>query len=358
MSMLTPKAGGDVSKKTFPIVYSEEYLGYHLGDEHPLNRDRIKKTMEYFSSIGLLDVLEVIEPKRAREEDVLLVHDEELLERVKSERGSLSPDTPLFKGVFNSSLRAVGGTILCAELALKGKVCFNPLGGFHHAGVRTSSGFCYFNDIAIACEKLISEENVSRIAILDVDAHHANGTQEIFYSRRDVLLVSIHQDGRTLYPGTGFTWEIGSGDGRGFNYNFPMPPGSGDEAYSIAMDLAIEIIEKYSPELLIYQGGVDTHYSDILTDLIVTNRGIWEMAHRTRELANRLEIGVAVLFGGGYGLETLPTRFSSLVSGFIGLNCPKDLEIRSDDEVLRRVKGVVEEVRGLFEDSPISKGNI
>ena len=183
-----------------------------------------------------------------------------------------TPDCPIFEGMYEYSVLACGGTLIAANLILSGSadVAFNPSGGYHHAGPERASGFCYINDVVIAC--MILAEQGKRVLYLDVDVHHGDGVAYAFYDRCDVMTISFHQSGRTLFPGTGFEDEVGTGDGTGYCVNVPLPVGTYDEAYMKAFEtIALPLIAAYNPDVIVFELGADGLAGDPLANLHLTN---------------------------------------------------------------------------------------
>jgi acetoin utilization protein AcuC len=195
------------------------------------------------------------------------------------------------------SALASGATLLGAQMVASGdvQVAFNPLGGFHHAGRDHAEGFCYVNDVAVAVTQLLKEGK--RIAFVDIDAHHANGVQDAFYRDNRVLVISYHENGKQLYPWSGFENEIGEGPGRGYTVNVPLPEQTDDETFVRAFAALVPpLLAAYSPDLVIAEIGADMHVSDPLTHLCVTNAGYCEAIRILADCAPR----ILALGGGGY----------------------------------------------------------
>lgn len=210
------------------------------------------------------------------------------------------PDTPVFKDMFAYGAWACGAALTAADLLLAGKAdtAFNLLGGFHHAHADKAGGFCYLNDVVLACQRLA--EAGKRVACLDVDAHHGDGTQAAFYRRNDVLTISLHESGRTLFPGGGFENEIGEGPGRGYNVNVPLPADTYDEAFLLAFDgVVVPLLGAYEPDVIVLELGMDTLAGDPLTHLHLTNNVAAEIVKRVL----RLRRPILVAGGGGYHVE-------------------------------------------------------
>jgi acetoin utilization protein AcuC len=209
-------------------------------------------------------------------------------------------DCPIFPDMYDYSVLACGATLKAANLILAGSanVAFNPSGGYHHAGPESAAGFCYINDVAIGC--LTLAEAGKRVLYLDIDVHYSDGVANAFYDRKDVMTISFHQSGRTLFPGTGFEDEIGEGDGKGYCVNVPLPVGTYDEAYKKAFDaLAIPLITAYAPDVIVLEFGADALAGDPLAHLRLTNNAYADI------IASLLTFHKPILMtgGGGYHIE-------------------------------------------------------
>jgi len=305
------------------IVYHEDYNKYDLGVDHPLIGDKPRKTIEFFKEKSILNEITVFTPKMATEEDLLRVHLPGFVNRVKGlsqTGGMLALDTPAPKGIYEHARLATGGTILAGKKLFEGFQCtVNPLAGFHHASRGLSSGFCFFNDVAIVIEYLRDKFGLERFLIIDLDVHHANGTQEIYYDDPTVLNISFHQDGRTLYPGTGAIEKIGRNSGEGYTVNLPLPPGTESTSYLQAFDACIPTLTRqFNPEIIIYQSGVDTHHSDPLANLSLTYQIYYHLARRLAKLARSTCDKVLVLFGGGYNSSASVRSYYNIMCGLLG----------------------------------------
>ena len=217
------------------------------------------------------------------------------------ERGLGTEDNPVLPGIYEWSLLAAGGTYRALDLLMKGEalVAFNPLGGFHHGMPGHAEGFCYINDISIALMDAIERLPEQRIVYLDIDAHHGNGVQEAFYKDSRVLVVSVHETGKILYPWSGYESEIGEGEGRGYTVNFPLEPGSDDEVFNFALDEALfPLIKAFSPDIIVSLVGADTMVSDPLTHLKLTNNSYQRAVREMTTLCPK----ILALGGGGYDL--------------------------------------------------------
>ena len=331
------------------IVYDKDYEKYDLGTGHPLVGDKPKKTLEFFKEKGLMKDIKQFKPKKATEEDLKRVHSELYIKRVKSlseKGGFLSYDTPAPKGIFDIALIPTGGTIFAGEKLFEGFSCMvNPLAGFHHASINSSSGFCFFNDVAIVIEYLRNKFHLQRFLIIDLDVHHFNGTQDIFYDDPSVLNISFHQDGKTLYPGTGHINQIGRYSGEGFTVNLPLPPGTGNESYQYAFDELIPPLTKqFNPEIIIYESGVDTHHTDPLASLKLTHQIYYHFGKELRNLSKKICNKLLILFGGGYNSLSSVYSYYNIMCGVMNKkDYIKEEEIK--DANMEIVKSQVEELK-------------
>ena len=344
---------------TLSIVYSDEIKGYDFGPGHPFRSDRYANFMKLLRAtvVGF----EEVEPRRASDKELLLVHDRGYIASLHDEskgawqanHSCLSPDTPLQPGMEEAARWIVGASMTAAEVVWKGRFphAVGVGGGLHHARANYGAGFCIYNDVAICARNLLDNHGVKRILILDTDAHAGDGTCQILYEESRVLFIDLHQDPRTLYPGTGFAHEIGDGKGRGFTVNVPLPPGASDQAYEYALDhIFAPLAEEFRPQIIIRNGGSDPHFADELTDLGVTMKGFKMIGRKVKEVAEQVCEGRRVDFlGSGYNQTVLPYGWLALVAGAAGL----DLDLKEPflssiqtDSGLKETKQVIEEVKG------------
>jgi acetoin utilization protein AcuC len=296
------------------FVYADDMGRFDFGPDHPFKPERATKTFDLCNRYGVLNYpwMKVIEPQPLDPELLALFHEPGYLELLREasrgevrvemlERGLGTADTPILKGIYEWSLRAAGGTHSSMRDILRGraKVAFNPLGGFHHAMPGNAEGFCYINDIAIAVKDALRLFPGMKIACVDFDAHHGNGVQEAFYEDPRVLVLSLHETGRTLYPWSGNETEIGRGAGEGYTVNVPLEPGTDDEIYGFVLDeVAFPLIQSYKPEVIVAELGADTLISDPLTHLKLTNNGYQKAVRGIMPLCSK----ILALGGGGYDL--------------------------------------------------------
>ena len=302
-----------MSERIELVWYGEDAPWYDHGPQHPLRPQRVLLTRDLIKAYGLVDGQRAVEtPARdATEEELLLVHTERYIEAVKG-AGSGQPgdwwrfgfgpgDNPVFPQMHEASTRVAGASLAAAEAVLSGRSqhAFNPAGGLHHAMPERASGFCVYDDPAIAIAWLL-QQGVDRIAYVDVDVHHGDGPQAIFYDDPRVLTISIHQDGRTLFPGTGFIDELGSGDARGTKVNIPLPPYTLDDEWLHAFEEVVPpLVSQWRPDVLVTQLGCDTHYTDPLAMVGLTTRAYFQAAKMLHELAHQAAGGRWLATGGG-----------------------------------------------------------
>jgi len=339
------------------IVYTPKYLNHNPGPTHPESPKRLRVIMEELKSSHIIDEenCKIFEPEPARIKDVELVHHPdyiELVNRTCSLGGGLLDhgDTEVSPDSFEVALYAVGGAIKAVDLVLVKKVenafaFVRPPG--HHAGPFTASGFCIFNNVAVAAKYLLRNFSLDRVLILDVDAHHGNGTQEIFYDTDKVLYVSLHQDPRG-FPGTGFVDEIGEKAGLGYTVNFPLPYRTGDEVHEKAFaEVITPILEQYRPQFILVSAGLDGHYSDPVASLALTVNGYVRTFHRIREYATRLCQGKLVaLLEGGYSLKFVGKIAAGAVAEMTGTKFSfADNPPQINGSIAKQGEKVIEEVK-------------
>jgi acetoin utilization deacetylase AcuC-like enzyme len=308
------------------IVFHRMYLEHEQTPTHPERRERLAYTMDQLMEEGIFerDDVKILQPFKASLEDVLEVHTREYVKflEVESRKGGIIDwDTNIPVGLFDRALLAAGGAIRAAQAVLSGEVdnafaMIRPPG--HHAKPYIGAGFCYLNNVAIMV-KWIFKQGFDRVMILDWDAHHGDGTQEIFYDDDRVLYISTHQ--MPLYPGTGYPEECGTGKGEGFTVNIPLPPGTGDEGYMRVIEEIIDpVAREFEPEFIAISAGQDNHFTDPITSLALTARGYAEMMRWAVELSKEICDGrlVAVLEG-GYSIEgALPYTNLGIIAAMAG----------------------------------------
>ena len=307
------------------VLYTPKYLNHSPGPHHPESPKRLKAIMEELNRSGLLETgkCSLIEPKRASLDDLKLVHEPDYIQLVEgycASGGGLLDlgDTTVSPRSFETALFAVGGALEAVSLVMnesfKNAVALvRPPG--HHAGPYYAMGFCLFNNIAIAATHLLKEYRLDRVLIVDIDAHHGNATQEIFYDTNRVLYISLHQD-PIEFPGTGFTDETGKEDGLGYTVNLPFPFGTDDRIYLKGFNqIVVPIIQQYKPQIILVSLGFDGHYTDPVASLSLSTSGYLETFSNMLDLASQFCKGklVAVLEG-GYSLKYIGRMAAAIVA--------------------------------------------
>ena len=308
------------------IVYHSGVAEYDFGPEHPFRGDRFPRFMRLLEAHGLLSRPEVqlVEPKAAGDADLRLIHSDgyiRLVERLAERHAPLSGDTPMTPAVAQAARLIVGTALKAGELLSKGfRVAEGVGGGLHHAGRDYGGGFCVFNDVAVSARALLERRGLERVLIFDSDAHAGNGTMDIFYEDPRVLYISVHQDPRTIYPGTGFIDQIGRSPGEGYTVNVPLPPGAGDKCMGLVLEQVFKPLARaFRPQAIIRNGGSDPHFRDGLASLGLTFKGLRSIGEAVSDAASIAGCGVVDLCCSGYNPETVAEGWLSLFSGLIGV---------------------------------------
>jgi len=310
------------------IVFHERFLDHRQADRlHPESPERLTAILDRLKGLGLWR--EVQTPEPAPLEDVLRVHRKSYLDRLRGfGEGFWDLDTYVGPETFAIARLAAGGGILAAEQAwAEGwtvTALLRPPG--HHATPGNAMGFCYLNNIAIAAARLLAEGK-GPVAIVDLDVHHGNGTEEAFYASREVLFVSLHEF--AIFPGTGAMGRLGEGAGKGFNVNIPLGAGCGDGTYELAMDRLVEpIVTQFKPAIVLVSFGADTHAMDPLANLTLSSPGSVHLVDRLRRLAKDLCQGrLALMLEGGYHCEAL----AEVMAGIVALEAGKKVATRFNE---------------------------
>ena len=310
------------------IAYHEKYCQYDLGPDHPFRGDRFVNTMRLFEEQGLfrLPNVTMLEPKPVTKQDLLKVHDKDyvdLIFRLAEKSKPYDMETPVSPQILEAVRLIIGGALEAGKAVYEGKVERSvALGcGYHHAGRNYGGGFCLFNDMAVLVEHLREKYGLKRALIIDYDVHFGNGTSDIYYSDSSVLYISLHQDPRTIYPGTGFVEQIGKGEGEGYNVNVPLPPGTGDQTYLYALkEIFVPLAEEFKPDLIVANGGSDPHFADTLGSLQLTVNGFFNVSRTIAHVAEKVCQNKLVLMpGSGYNPTVLPPCWYALTAGVVGL---------------------------------------
>ena len=308
------------------IVNGEQLHNYNLGDDHPLRPERLKITLALAKNYELMSSVNILTPRLAKIEELLLFHTEEYVNKVKeySRRGYGlldDGDTPAFSGCFEITSWIVGASLLGIESIIKGEAdhVFNFSGGLHHAHPNKASGFCIFNDPALCISVLKKKYGLKRIAYIDIDAHHGDGVMYGFYNDPSVLNIDFHEDGRYLFPGSGFSSEIGEGKAKGLKINVPLPPNVNDGLYLEAFHRIVpDALRFYEPEIILLQSGADSHKGDPLTHLSITVKTYSEIATWLHKFVHEMCCGKIMIFGGGgYLLSNVARCWVKVLSVFL-----------------------------------------
>ena len=298
------------------VVSSPKYLRHKTGLHHPESPSRLRVIMRELNKSGLLETerCSLVEPEIASINDLEMVHDTDyiqLVQRICMSGGGLMDlkDTVVSPESYEVARLAAGGTLKAVDLVMKGKfrnafALVRPPG--HHAGPYYAMGFCVFNNVAVAASHLLENFNLNRVLILDIDAHHGNGTQDIFYRSDRVLYISLHED-PSEFPLTGFADEAGEDEGLGYTVNIPLPYGTNDRIYLRAFnDIAVPIITQYKPQFILVSTGFDNHHTDPVAELSLSAFSYIKIFDTILESASKFCQGklVAVLEG-GYSLRFL-----------------------------------------------------
>jgi len=358
------------------IIYREELKEYDFGPGHPFRGDRYQVFPQFLKDrLAEDDNYRMLKAEPASDQDLLLICQQEYIDFTKefyqAANLGLSYAGQFFRfhsgdnmpvgrpGKLEEAARlVVGQAKIACDLVQGGdfKKMVSIGGGLHHAKPSYGEGFCLYNDVAFCARYLRQEHKLEKILILDTDAHAGNGTAEYFYEDKRVLLIDLHQDPRTLYPGTGFTYQIGSGEGEGFTINIPMPVYAGYDSYQLVFESIVQpIAQEFKPQIIIRNGGSDPHFNDGLTSLGLPVKGFRMIGERVREIAKICDDKVIDLIASGYNREVLPYAWLALISGLAGF----ELEVKepwiisqqmSTDPALTETKRVVKEVKHQLKD--------
>lgn len=323
------------------FVWDPRVTAHVYRDDHPLKPKRLIGVHDTLQRIGAFarEGAQMLAPRAASREEVERIHDDDYVDAVM--QASRDPDgdytawglsafgdTPPFEGMHEVSLLTTGGTLVAMEEVLSGRLraAFNGSGGLHHAMRRNASGFCIYNDPAIVCG-LLADRGM-KVAYVDIDAHHGDGVQAAFYDTDRVLTISLHQYGfvpemrRMFFPGTGTADERGTGRGTGYSINVALPPYTDGAAYVRAFDAVVPpLLDRYRPDVLVTQQGIDSHFDDPLTHLMVSTQA---RQHVVRTFADTSGPWVA-MGGGGYSLDAVRRAWSMEFLIMLGAPIPAEL---------------------------------
>ncbi len=316
------------------FAFSEACLAHDPGGRHPESPDRLAAIRQ---GLSRRHGVEYVEAEPATFEAAAAVHDADYLESIRRfcERGGgrWDPDTVAVEATWDAALASAGQAVHAAEAALERPdprrtpfALGRPPG--HHATADDAMGFCFVNNAAVAAQAAL-DGGADRVAVVDWDVHHGNGTQDLFYDRGDVLYASLHEEG--LYPGTGAVESVGEGAGAGATVNVPLPAGAGDPAFRAAMAAVVgPAVEAFRPDLVLVSAGFDAHREDPISRLRLTTEGYGMLAARVREVAGRVDAGLGFVLEGGYHLDKLAAGVGMVHEVFDGREPAVDEAAPSD----------------------------
>ena len=297
---------------TTGVIWDPRYTKHDMGMYHPESPRRLLAIKEVLDGEGVGKELQHLEPRDATKDEIACIHAPSYIDEVAATDGKdmvmLDPDTTTCPESYKAALLAAGGVMNAADAVYEGKVnnafaFVRPPG--HHAEHDRAMGFCFFNNIAIATERLVQECGVERVAIVDFDVHHGNGTQHAFYKRGDVFFTSMHRG--QFYPGSGQSEETGEGPGKGCTLNIPLSTGADDDDYKRAFDkLIIPAVRNFKPQIILCSAGFDAHRRDPMGGMRMTTDGYRWIGRTLGDLANDLCDGkIVYVLEGGYDLTAL-----------------------------------------------------
>ncbi len=318
------------------FLYSPLLSQHVLSDAHPMRPIRLQYTYDLLNSYDIFDETSVklVRPRSASAEELSLIHSQDYISAVESlssktaEFGaarygfSAAGDNPIYQGMYEAAALSTGASLLAAELINSRSVdiAFNISGGLHHAMRSSASGFCIFNDPAIAIKYLLDQGK--KVAYIDVDAHHGDGVQQAFYNNNNVLTISIHESGQYLFPGTGSSNETGTNNAYGYSINLPLFPYTNDDLYVWTFEqTVIPVVQAFKPDVIVAQLGIDTYHSDPLTHLHITSQGYEKIVQHIIDF----DVPLLALGGGGYDVLAVARCWSLAFSRMVGIDLPNNI---------------------------------
>ena len=345
-----------MTKKT-AVVYSPRYLNHRTGSHHPESPSRLRVIMRELNRSGILksESCSLVEPEIASVQDLELVHKRDyiqLIQLVCMAGGGLldREDTVVSPESFDVARLAVGGTLKTVNMVMADEfknafALVRPPG--HHAGPYYAMGFCVFNNVAIAASHLLEKFNLNRVLILDIDAHHGNGTQEIFYRNDKVLYISLHED-PSEFPLTGFIEEIGEDEGLGYTVNIPLPFGTNDTTYLKAFnEVVVPIINQYKPQFILVSTGFDNYHKDPVAELSLSAYSFIKIFDAILELASKFcQSKLVAVLEGGYNLRFLGKMTAAVTARMAGIPYfIKDKRLGAVSKVRKKGEKTIEKVK-------------
>ncbi len=358
------------------FVWDDALAAYDFGPSHPLAPVRVQLAERLCRDLGLLEGVDRLRPTPADDALLTRVHTPDYLAAVRAAgaagpgyedlaHGLGTPDVPVFPGMHEASAAVVGASVSAMQAVWTGDDdhAVNLAGGLHHAMPDAASGFCVYNDPAVAIAWAL-DNGAERVAYIDVDVHHGDGVERAFRDEPRVLTVSLHESPRTLFPGTGWCTDVGSGAAAGCAVNVALPDGTGDEGWLRAFDAVVpQLVTQFAPQILISQHGCDSHFLDPLAHLKLTVDGQRASYARIHELAHRVAGGRWVAVGGGgYEIvDVVPRAWAHLVGEAVGRPVDPEAEVpatwrRHVQELLGRDAPTVMGDGGTWRDRPWADG--
>jgi acetoin utilization protein AcuC len=318
------------------IIYNPKYNLYDLGGSHPFNPVRVEMVLDLLNELNYSVELETPDP--VTPELLYKIHDENYVKTIEAisngealdeieKYGLGTIDNPVTIGMAEGARYQVGGTLLGAKLLLENKAekVLQMGGGFHHAHSNLASGFCIYNDLALAIKEMTDKG--LHVVYLDIDVHHSDGVQEIFYTDDKVMTISLHESGEFLFPGTGWIHELGQGMGRSLKLNVPLDPFTEGGSYLDVMEGIIEpALKWFKPDAMIVMAGADAHFSDPLADLLLTTMDYEKIFRKILKYADDYSNGkIMFTLGGGYSITATPRIWTILYLLIMNLEFPENL---------------------------------
>jgi acetoin utilization protein AcuC len=308
------------------VYHGTALAAYGFGQGHPFGPDRLEAFWQEFTRLGLERKTDIATPVACSAEDLALFHTADYIARVRrqsvSGEGYLDfGDTPAFPGVYEAASTVVGSVLdgLASILEDRCQRVFVPIAGLHHARRDAAAGFCVFNDIGVLIEALRRRHDIRRVAYVDIDAHHGDGVFYSFEDDPDLIFADIHEDGRYLYPGTGFANETGIGGAKGTKLNIPLEPGADDGVFQRVWPRVQEFVRAGRPQFIILQAGADSIAGDPITHLQLSPASHAHAAARLCALADEFCGGrLIALGGGGYNRASLAAAWTGVVRAMLG----------------------------------------
>jgi len=318
----------DIRRNTTAVYLGDELARYGFEDGHPFGPERHNCFRDRLYQLGLDQQLDILQPVFCETDKIALFHTAEYVNRVKQQSklgtGYLDQgDTPAFIGMFEAASSVAGTVIDAVDRIIDGQYrrIFSPIAGLHHARRDVAAGFCVFNDCGIVIEHLRQNHGIKRVAYVDIDAHHGDGVFYSFEDDVDLIFADIHQDGRTLYPGTGDASETGRDKAIGTKLNIPMPPQSNDADFAKVWPIVEDYLHQYKPEFILLQAGADSIAGDPITQLEFTPASHSKATSSLCKIADQYCQGrMLAMGGGGYNHENIANTWTTVVKTMLEHN--------------------------------------